>query len=133
MDVPFSHAKVGFSSAVKQSSQHTAFYKQTVFLVHLPREPANNALSDEMFRIQPFAININKKAISGNDSKSSGLGVKIDDAMLYSKFLNDKFFYQEMYDEDYGNKKMRRLNLEELYMNVISFEILAIHMISCWN
>jgi hypothetical protein len=42
----------------------------------------------------------------------------------------DKFFYAEMYDEDYGNKNMRRLNMEELYMNVISFELLATHMLN---
>lgn len=83
-----------------------------------------------MFKLQPFCININRRAISGSDSKSKDSVVSVDSSILYSKFLIDKFFYQEMYDEDYGNNKMRRLNLEELYVNVVSLELLASHMLS---
>ena len=82
-----------------------------------------------MFRLQPFAIGLNKRAITGNDIKSKG-NINFDNSKLYSKFLNEKFFYKEMYDEDVGNQKMRKLNLEELFGSVISLELLAPHLLT---
>lgn len=56
-----------------------------------------------MFSLQPFGISINRRAISGTDPKKKGGVVTVDKGQLYSKFIQDKFFYAEMYDEDYGN------------------------------
>jgi len=101
-------------------------------MIHLPRDSSQNAISDEMFRIQPFSININRHAITGGDSKSKGV-IQVDESRLYSKFLNDKFFYEETYDQDYGNQKMRRINIEGLFLNVVTIEFLCSHLINAWT
>ena len=81
-----------------------------------------------MFRLQLFAIGINRRAITGNDAKSKG-NILVDNSKLYSKFLNERFFYEEMYDADVGNQSMRKINMEELFASLISLDIISPHLL----
>lgn len=42
--------------------------------------------------------------------------------MMYPQYLNDKFFYSDDFDEEIGNKKMKRIHSEMVLQKIIGLE-----------
>jgi hypothetical protein len=60
-----------------------------------------------------FGLMINRKCIKTNlKLKELQVDKNIDEKKMYSEFLNEKYFYEELFDEDNGNQDMKRMNLE---------------------
>ena len=63
-----------------------------------------------------FGLMINRKCIKTNlKLKELQVDKNIDEKKMYSEFLNEKYFYEELFDEDNGNQDMKRMNLEQIF------------------
>ena len=49
---------------------------------------------------------------------------------MYPAFLNDGFFYSDNFDEDIGNKLMKRQHSEMILQRLISLEFVSFQLMS---